>query len=443
MDDLAQREGLAKQVVDRLVHAGFRALYAGGCVRDRLLTGTSAGDVDIATSATPQTVINLFSHTVPVGVQFGVVIVVEQGVPFEVATFRADRGIADGRHPQSVEFSDERIDAQRRDFTINGMFFDPCTAEVLDYVGGRADLQARMIRAIGEPAERFAEDYLRMLRAVRFAARFDFDIEPRTFDAIAGAAGAIAKISAERVFQELDKMLRGPHPRRALELLHATGLLPHVLPEVAALENVQQPPQFHPEGDVLRHTFLALDQLAQPSQRLAWATLLHDIGKPPTFTVSDRIRFNNHDAVGATMAATVLERLRAPRALIDDVGAVIANHMHFAAVNKMKLSTLKRFLGRSTIDDEIEMHRADCLASHGMLDNLELLRSRKAEFAVESLKPTPLLKGRDLLQMGFRPGPALGRILDEVYDLQLEESLTTREQALDWVREHHAQADSR
>lgn len=430
-------ERLARSVVQRLVDNGFRALYAGGYVRDRLLGTGDTGDIDIATSATPDEVTALFEHTVGVGAHFGVIIVVQQGLPFEVATFRTDVGTRDGRHPESVAFCDEQTDAQRRDFTINGMFYDPLTDEVLDYVGGREDLQHGVVRAIGDPQARFHEDYLRLLRAVRFAARFRFEVEPATWEALREAADGLSGVSSERVFQETDRMLCGPNPEQAVRMLQCSGLLAQVLPEVAAMDGVEQPKEFHPEGDVLEHTLQVLAHLEKPSRCLAWSALLHDIGKPPTMVRADRIRFNNHHTVGARMAVDVLRRLHAPNALIECVEACVANHMQFMNVPRMKLSTLKRFLGRSTIDDELALHRADCLASHGMLDNYDILIEQRAKFAQEQLKPRPLLRGKDLIALGHSPGPLFRTILDAVYDLQLEEQVATREQALEWVRKRY------
>lgn len=429
----SDKRSLAVGIVKRLTDNGYRALFAGGWVRDMLLGMTTDGDIDIATNATPTTIEALFDRTVGVGEQFGVMIVVRQGIPFEVATFRSDIGIADGRHPASVVFSDERADAQRRDFTINGMFYDPLTDTVLDYVGGREDLDKGVIRAIGEPGQRISEDYLRMLRAIRFASRFGYTIEDSTFRALRENASRIHAVSPERIFQELDKMLCGPHPDLAVALLHECGLLREVLPEVAAMDGVEQPPQFHPEGDVLRHTILALSLLKSPSRCLAWSTLLHDVGKPPTMRVADRIRFNNHPAVGAEMSRAILLRLRAPRALIDCVDACVGNHMSFMNVKRMRLSTLKRLLSRPTFDDELELHRVDCLASHQMVDNYEFLVQKRDELRREVLKPDPLLRGGDLIHLGFKPGPMFGQILREAYDQQLEERVRTRDEALAWV----------
>jgi poly(A) polymerase len=430
------RERVGRAIVERLRAEGHQALYAGGYVRDMLLGRDDPGDIDIATSAKPAQVRKIFRHVIRVGEHYGVLIVVEERIPFEVATFRSDVGSRDGRHPESVVFADARGDAMRRDFTINGMFYNPLTGDVLDHVGGRDDLQARRVRAIGDPATRFGEDYLRLLRAVRFAAQLDFEIDPATWEAMRDCAGGITRIAAERVFQELDRMLLGAAPRRAVELLHGSGLLQHVLPEVSAMAGVPQPPAFHPEGDVLQHTLLTLAHLRSPSRRLAWSALLHDIGKPETFRKTDRIRFNNHHTVGARRARTALERLRAPRSLIEDVYACIENHMNFMNVDKMRLATLKKFLARPTIADEMELHRADCLASHGMMDNYDFLVRRTEELASEGIKPQPLLRGRDLVALGMKPGPAMGALLKQLYDLQLDETLTTREQAVAWLEEN-------
>jgi putative nucleotidyltransferase with HDIG domain len=431
------KELAAFEIVKTLVENGHRALYAGGCVRDMVMEKPAAGDIDIATSASPQTVRHLFEHVIPVGEHFGVEIVMRGGIPFEVATFRRDKGASDGRHPDSVEFSDEKEDALRRDFTINGMFYDPINDTILDYVGGEADIERGLVRAIGEADRRFTEDYLRMIRAIRFAARFGFEIEEKTWAALKGNVGGVARISAERVFAECDKILSGPHPDRAVSLLHESGLLTLVLPEVENLVGVSQPPQFHPEGDVFAHTVQALALLRNPTHVSAWATLLHDIGKPATMAVSDRIRFSNHDRVGAKMADHLLRRLKAPAALIDGVVAVVENHMNFINVQKMRLSTLKRFLARPTLDDELEVHRADCLASHGDISNYTFIRRKREEMPVEVIKPPALISGKDLIEVGFKPGPIFGKILGEAYDLQLENKLVTREEAVEWAKNNH------
>jgi tRNA nucleotidyltransferase/poly(A) polymerase len=426
----------ALEIVSRLAHKGYSALFAGGYVRDTLLANEEKGDIDIATDAPPQVVTSLFKHTAAVGIQFGVIIVIQRGIPFEVATFRSDDGIADGRHPARIEFTDAHHDALRRDFTINGMFFDPITGRFLDFIGGQKDLRAKVIRAIGDPAQRFKEDFLRLLRAVRFAARFDFSIERRTWEAMQANAANIAGISAERIFTEHDRMLRQPHPDRALMLLLESGLLLQTIPDVAALVGVEQPAEFHPEGDVFTHTVKALGLLMpNPASGLAWSVLLHDIGKKITMRRADRIRFNNHHQAGAKLAYTILKRMRAPNTLIDSVVACIENHMNFMNVTGMRLSTLKKFLSRPTIDDELELHRVDCLASHGNLDNYYFVKDRLSAFAREKIKPAPLIRGSDLKELGFREGPIFGKILHEVYDLQLDEKIVTHEDALSYVRE--------
>ncbi len=436
------QELAAYEIVKKLDESGHRALFAGGCVRDMLMGLPADGDIDIATSAPPEIVRKLFPHVIPVGEHFGVVIVMMGEIAFEVATFRKDAGGRDGRHPDSVEFVGEREDALRRDFTINGMFFDPVTETVLDYVGGREDLGRKVVRAIGDPGLRFAEDYLRVVRAIRFSARFGFAIEQGTWAALREKAAGIAQVSAERVFMELDKMLRGPHADTALALLHESGLLALVLPEVEKLAGVDQPPEFHPEGDVFNHTKRALSLLSYPTQVAAWSTLLHDIGKPAVMAVSDRIRFSNHDHVGASMAQTLLGRLKAPSALVEAVCEVVDNHMNFINVTNMRLSTLKRFLSRPTLEDELEMHRVDCLASHGDISNYTFIKQKQAELSVEEIRPMALISGKDLIALGLAPGPLFGTILREAYDLQLEGKHRSREEALAWVKDNFMNKDN-
>ncbi|MFP4162424.1 MAG: CCA tRNA nucleotidyltransferase [Chitinispirillaceae bacterium] len=425
----------ALHIVDNLNRHGFQAVFAGGWVRDYIMKTPNKGDVDIATNATPSAISNIFPQTVGVGEQFGVMIVVEEGIPFEVATFRSDVGIKDGRHPEQIVFSDLKTDALRRDFTINGMFFNPFTEEVIDYTGGQRDIERGVIRAIGEPARRFDEDYLRMMRAIRFGARFEFDIEEKTYEAVKIKAEQIKAVSPERIFAEMDKMLRQPNPDRALILLRDTGLLKQFLPEAEELSGIEQPPEFHPEGDVFTHTVNALKFMPEnPSSALAWSVLLHDIGKPPTMTISDRIRFNNHSNIGAQMSERILRRFRAPNVLIETVSSMVANHMNFMNVPKMRLSTLKRFLSRHTIQEEMELHRADCLASHGELQNYYFLKTRLGELKAEQIKPRPFLSGKDLIDLGFHPGPLFGKILADVYDLQLEDQVNTRDEAIEAVK---------
>ncbi len=426
----------AIHIVKQLIKHGFQAYFAGGVVRDMVMGNRSPGDIDIATDATPQSIAKIFPQTIKVGEQFGVMIVVEKGVPFEVATFRSDIGIFDGRHPAAIAYTDAREDALRRDFTINGLFFDPISNQLIDYVGGVKDIEQKIIRAIGDPELRFREDYLRMLRAIRFSARFSFKIEECTWSAIKKYSPQIINISAERIFVEIDKILRQGNADIAVLLMRDCGLLRIILPEIADLIGVDQPEKYHPEGDVFTHTILAL-RLLKPScsSVLAWSVLLHDIGKPSTKSVSDRIRFNNHDRVGAEMAREILRRLRASNSLIKGVEACIENHMNFKNVKQMRLATLKKMLSRETIDDELELHRIDCLASHGILDNYNYLIQKRKMIASDQLKPQPYINGKDLIEMGLKPGPVFGKLLSEIYELQLEEKIRNRDEALKKLRQ--------
>jgi len=448
---------IAKQHATNIVRAlrehGYQAYFNGGCVRDLLLKREPA-DYDVATDATPQQVMQIFPQTYDVGAQFGVVLVPSQlpaasgqysvpgsrypadSTPVEVATFRADIGYSDGRHPDEVRFTkDAREDVQRRDFTINGMLYDPLTEEVLDFVGGRADLEAGIIRAIGNPERRFTEDKLRMLRGARFAARFGYQIEPATFSAMQKLAPQIHQVSHERVRDELTKMLTEGHAKRAFELLDETGLLEQVLPEISKMKGVEQPPQYHPEGDVFVHTLLLLDKLpAGSSKTLAWGALLHDVGKPPTFRVApDRIRFDGHVEIGVKMAAEICRRLRFSNEETDQILALVDNHMRFGDVHRMKESTLKRFLRLPKFDEHLELHRIDSLSSHGILDAYNYLREQQHSLPPETIRPVPLVTGRDLIDAGYEPGPRFREILDAVEDAQLEGRVTSREAAMDMV----------
>ncbi|MFH0940059.1 MAG: CCA tRNA nucleotidyltransferase [Planctomycetota bacterium] len=427
----------AIQVVKRLSDAGFRAVFAGGCVRDMLL-GVEPQDYDVATSATPDQVQALFNHTVPVGVAFGVVRVINEAdhpLEIEVATFRGETTYSDGRHPDQVAFTDEVGDVKRRDFTINGLLFDPLKRETLDYVAGQRDLERRLIRAIGDPVRRFSEDHLRMLRAVRLAAKLGFEIDGSTFGAIKDCAAKIMIISAERIRDELNRMLTGPAPRRAFELLKKSGLLQHILPEINALEGVAQPPAFHPEGDVWIHTLLMLDNLDNSSLTLALGALFHDVGKPPTFELTDRIRFNEHEKIGAEMTARILARLKYSNAEIESVVDLVRQHMTFKDAPKMRSSTLKRFLRQSNFEEHLELHRSDCVASHGDLTTYNFCREQRAKLSDEILRPPPLITGNDLIALSLTPGPDFKIILKEVEDRQLEGALQTKEAALDFVRQ--------
>ncbi len=432
----------ATDIVRTLVHHGHRALFAGGCVRDRLL-GKSPEDYDVATSARPDEVARLFPQTVLVGAAFGVVRVLgprrqekESHLEVEVATFRNESGYSDGRHPDAVRFSHEIDDVGRRDFTINGLLFDPLTGQLIDHVGGQGDLDQRILRAIGDPRARFAEDHLRLMRAVRFAANLDFKLETATLEALIEQAAAVRTVSAERIRDECSKMLTGPRPRAALEGLKRTGLLKYVLPEVDALEGVRQPERFHPEGDVWVHTLLLLENLSHAPLALALAALLHDIGKPATqsFDADGRIRFNGHDRLGAEMTETLLRRLRFPNETIRLVRELVSRHMVFKDTPRMRKAKLKRFLRAPNFDAHLELHRLDCLACHGHLDSYNHCAGLLKALAEEPLRPPPLIDGHALIAMGLEPGPLFGRLLTEVEDLQLEGSLFTREEAQAFVR---------
>ena len=424
----------AVEVVRRLAADGHQALLVGGPVRD-LLLGTTPHDFDVATSAPPRAVKRLFDKVVPVGVDFGVQIVLMPHGPLEVATFRAESGYADGRHPDHVRFSTPEEDVQRRDFTVNGLFYDPLSDTLVDHVGGLADLAARTLRAIGDPAARFGEDHLRLLRAVRFAARLGFAIEPATWAAVQALAPRVATVSAERVRDELTRTLTEGHAHEGLDLLDRSGLLDEVLPEVAAMRGVAQPPQFHPEGDVLTHTRLMLQLMGPASPALAWGVLLHDVGKPPTFEQApDRIRFNGHDALGAKLADAIGLRLRFSRADREQVVALVKEHLRFMHVRQMKPSTLKRFLRQPGFESHLELHRLDCLGSHGDLDLYRFVREQLAATPPEALSPPRLVTGDDLVAQGYRPGPRFKQILDDVEERQLAGELTSREAALEHVR---------
>ncbi len=425
---------LAREIIARLKGHGHQGYLAGGCVRD-LLLGREPQDYDVATDARPEQVVCLFPGARLVGAHFGVVIVRSDSAEVEVATLRSDHSYLDGRRPAAVEFeTDPRRDVIRRDFTINGLLADPDTDEVLDYVGGREDLRAGIIRAIGDPEARFGEDHLRMLRAIRFAARLGFEIEPATFAAIRRLHEKIGAISAERIRDELVRILTEGGARRGFELLDASGLLGDLLPEVAAMKGVEQPPEFHPEGDVWVHTMMMLEGLRQPSETLALGVLLHDVGKPPTFRVADRIRFDEHPEVGARMAAAILGRLRFPSETIRQVEALVANHLRFKDVLRMRESTLKRFMRLERFEEHLELHRLDCAMSHRMLGNYEFVKRRFEEAPPEALKPARLVTGNDLIAAGYAPGPSFGPMLRAVEDGQLEGALQTKEDGLALVR---------
>jgi poly(A) polymerase len=430
-------EAAARAIAAHLHDAGYTAYLAGGCVRDRLL-GREPKDYDIATDAPAPVVQRLFPRTVPVGVQFGVVLVLHDGLPVEVATFRADAVYHDGRHPSSVRFSTPEEDARRRDFTINAMFLDPRTETIIDYVGGREDLRARLIRAVGDPRARFSEDRLRMLRAVRFAAQLGFAVDGATLAAIRELAARVTDIAWERIGDEVVRMLiesnRGS-ARRAFELLDDSGLLAAVLPEVTALKGVEQSPDYHPEGDVFVHTLGLLGQLEQPTETLALGALLHDVAKPSCAARrGDRITFYGHCEVGADMAVQICQRLRRSRETWERVAYLVRNHLRLTNAPAMRLSTLKRFLAEEGIDELLALARLDALASSKDLAPYEFCRAKQRELA-SSIKPPPLLRGRDLLGMGLMPGPRVGELLRAVNEAQLDGVVQTREQAMQWVRD--------
>jgi len=447
----------AISIIRTLRDHGHQGYLVGGCVRD-LLLGREPADYDVATDAIPEQVMCIFPQTYAVGAQFGVVLVPiaenssVASVPsvvdlspsdkrrektVEVATFRSDMGYSDGRHPDEVRFTkDPQLDVQRRDFTINGLLLDPIKNEVLDLVGGRKDLEAGIIHTIGDPARRFAEDKLRMLRAVRFAARFGYSIEPQTLTSIQKLAPQIHQVSRERVRDEQTKMLTEGQARRAFLLLDETGLLHEVLPEIESMKGVEQPPQFHPEGDVFVHTLLLLEKLPHPCPAtLAWGALLHDVGKPPTFRVApDRIRFDGHVDVGVKMAQEICRRLRFSSRDTDQILALIKNHMRFAHAMQMSPSTFKKFVRMPRFDEHLELHRIDCESSHGDLTTYRFTRKKIASMPREAMRPQPLVTGDHLIAAGYTPGPKFKEILGAVEDNQLEGKLQTHDEAMDFVK---------
>ncbi len=426
--------GLARRVARKLQVCGHAAYLVGGCVRD-LLLGREPKDYDVATDARPERVLALFAGARLVGAHFGVALVREEDAEVEVATFRSDHSYLDGRHPSAVEFeTDPRQDVLRRDFTINALLMEPQTGQILDFVGGREDLGAGLIRAVGEPEVRFGEDHLRMLRAIRFAARLGFRIEDATMAAIQRLRERIRVISAERVHDELVMILTEGGAARGLDLLDASGLLEVLLPEVAAMKGVPQPPEFHPEGDVWTHVRLMLEAMQEPTLTLALGVLLHDVGKPRTLTVRERIRFDGHAELSAQMAVEILTRLRFSHDDVRQVAALAAHHLRFKDVTKMRSSTLKRFLRMERFEEHLELHRLDCASSHRMLDHYYFTKSKLEEFSTEQLKPRPLLTGHDLIRAGYEPGPAFARMLKAVEDAQLEGEIHTPEEALALVR---------
>ncbi len=438
---------LANSICDTLILNGHQAFLVGGCVRD-LLLGREPADYDVSTDATPDRVSSLFPGSVAVGAQFGVIVVLRDSCKVEVATFRSDIGSADGRHPDRVVFSSNpEQDVQRRDFTINGLLMRHSSGEVLDFVSGQNDLRSGILRAIGEPNLRFAEDKLRMLRAGRFSARFGFPIEPATLSAIRSSAHEINQVSAERIREELTKMLTEGAARRAIELLNDTALLQYVLPEVAAMQGVEQPPQYHPEGDVWTHTLLMLAGVPAGSPAtLAWGILLHDVGKPPTFRpiseTGDRIRFDGHVDVGVRMAEVICRRLRFSNEDAEQIIALIANHMRFIDVKNMRASTLKRFIRLPRFDEHLALHRLDCLSSHRRLDAYEFVIHTLEQTPPEEIRPVRLLTGLDLQELGYHPGPVFSQILHSIEDAQLDGLLKSKDDAVSYVHQHFKSKNS-
>ena len=436
MPDLSrEREALAVHIIRTLRDHNYQAFLVGGCVRDRLW-GIAPNDFDVSTDAHPEDITALFPGAQLVGAKFGVVLVKRSNdVCVEVATFRSEGNYSDGRHPQEVRFeTDPARDAGRRDFTINGLFEDPLSARIYDFVDGRRDLDNRVLRTIGAPDLRFEEDHLRLLRGVRFAARFGLSVDEETMRGMQRFAPRILHISAERIREELVRILTEGGARYGFELLDRAGLLAQVLPEVKAFQGVQQPPEFHPEGDVWQHVLLMLDNMRQPSRTLAWGVLLHDVGKPPTFRIAERIRFDGHAEVGTEMARNRLAQLKASNEDIDRVSSLVANHMRFKDVPNMRLSTLKRFLRMPHFEEHLELHRLDCLASNGRTDVYEFVKSKLAELDTEQLRPPKLLTGDDLIQAGYVPGPEFKRVLELAESAQLEGEIENREQALELAR---------
>ena len=407
-----------------------------------MIMGIQPAEYDICTSATPDEIISNFQHTIQVGANFGVAIVLLDGNKFEVATFRKEENYSDGRHPDEVIYSDEvSDDVIRRDFTINGMLYDPDSTEIIDYVNGLNDLENRVLQTIGDPYRRFDEDRLRMMRAIRFASRLEFNIEENTSRAIKKLSAGISKVSAERIRDEIIYIISGRNPGTGLNMLSEYGLLKHILPDVEKMKGIEQPPEFHPEGDVFVHTCLVLDKLYENRQGsvspvLALAALLHDVGKPPTFTFTDRIRFNGHDRVGAEMAKTICKNLKLSNKQIDRITSLIREHLRFKDVTHMKDSTLKRFIGMDHFDDHMELHLADCQASHGMETAYRYVSEKLFELTEEEIKPKPLIGGDDLIKLGYKPGPIFSEILNKVQEMQLEGLLKDKDDALNYVSDN-------
>ncbi len=438
-DNIIKRKN-AEEIVQKLKSAGFEAYFVGGCVRD-FVRGIVPGDYDIVTSALPEQIIGLFNHTVAIGAKFGVIAVIEEETTYEVATFRRDDDYEDGRRPVKIHYSSAREDVLRRDFTINGLLMDPANGQIIDYVEGRADIEKKIVRTIGNPETRFSEDYLRMLRAVRFAGNLNYDIEERTKQAIKNNCALIKKISAERIQEELTKIITREGSRRCFELMSETGILPQILPEIENLIGVDQPPRFHPEGDVWQHTLKMLELLpkeedGQANKILAWAALLHDVGKALTRTEDEKgVHFYGHVQRGEEIADNIMKRLKLSRVQRETVIDLIHYHMVFMNVHKMRPGRLKRFLRKPNFDLHLELHSLDCLASHGMLDNYEFCKDKLQELDIDDLHPARLLTGNDLIDLGYAPGEKMGRILQKLENEQLEGKINTKDEAIFFVKE--------
>lgn len=432
----------AREVVLELRNAGHKAFCVGGCARDTLL-GIEPMEYDITTSATPEEVSEIFPHTVPIGVSFGVMLVITGKYQFEVATFRKDQSYSDGRHPDKVIYSSqEQEDVLRRDFTINGMLYDPIKEEVIDYVNGLSDIKKKIVQTIGDPYERFNEDKLRMMRAIRFSSRYNFELNLDTLRAIEKLAADITQVSSERIRDEIIKIISQSNPGHGLNMLSVSGLLKYILPDIEIMHGVEQPPEFHPEGDVFIHTCLVLDKLYKNqcgtvSPELAMGALLHDVGKPPTFSISDRIRFNGHDKLGADMSKKICRDLKFSNKQIEVIYALIRDHLKFKDVFKMKKSTLKRFIGMPNFEEHMALHLADCQASHGLTAAYDFVMEKYNEFEEEEIKPAPLMSGRDLIKEGYKPGPLFSEILNFVEEAQLEGDITSTEDARKAVLEKY------
>ena len=426
----------ACKIVEILKSNGFSAYFAGGAVRDMQMNRPLADDIDIATSATPDIVLSLFPVCHEIGAAFGIINVVMDSTSFEVATFREERGYNDGRHPDKINYTDSpELDAERRDFTINSMFYDPLENKLLDFKNGRKDIEKRIIRTVGDADKRLAEDYLRILRAVRFAVRFDFRLDPALQNGIKRNLDGLSGISKERIRDELNKMFTGPSPEKALKMLASLGILDVILPELSTLQGVQQPVEYHPEGDVFVHTALMLEKMTDPDVELAWAVLLHDIGKPAAFSIGNdgTEHFYKHDKIGAEIAENILRRLKFPKKQIENIVRCVGNHMRFAHVKEMRKAKLKRLIAEPSFPLQLELHKLDCTASHGKLDNYEMLCRQLENNETEMTLPEPLINGKDLIKLGFKPGKAMGELLKQLMDLQLEGKIKSKQDAIDYL----------